>query len=89
MTTQTLPKQPEGPVSRAGRRTWYVFVTTMAIATRQLGLRARPTATHLRDHGYTIAGLTLIGAAAFVHSLFAGLLVTGILFLVLEWKVSD
>jgi hypothetical protein len=34
-------------------------------------------------------GLGFIDAAAFVHSLFAGLFVTGITFLLFEWKVSD
>jgi hypothetical protein len=51
--------------------------------------RAAPVAGHLRDHFYSIVGLGLIAAAAFVHSTFTGLLVTGILFLVFEWKVSD
>jgi hypothetical protein len=49
----------------------------------------RPTVNHLADHAYSIIGLGLISAAAFVHSTFTGLMVTGILFLVFEWKVSD
>lgn len=48
--------------------------------------RAAPGVKH---HGYTIAGFGCISGAAFVHSVFTGLLVTGILFLVFEWKVSE
>ncbi len=51
--------------------------------------KAAPVASHLRDHGYSIAGLGCVSGAAFVHSIFSGLLVTGILFLVFEWKVSE
>jgi len=51
--------------------------------------RAIPVLGHIREHGYSITGLGCMSGAAFVHSLFSGLLVTGILFLVFEWKVSE
>ncbi len=51
--------------------------------------RAVPAASHLRDHGLTICGLGCISGAAFVHSIFTGLLVSGIEFLAYEWKVSE
>jgi hypothetical protein len=34
-------------------------------------------------------GFGCISGASFLHSAFTGLLVTGILLLVFEWKVSD
>jgi hypothetical protein len=48
-----------------------------------------PAASHIRENGYTATGLGFISAASFVHSIFTGLLVTGFLILVFEWKVSD
>lgn len=51
--------------------------------------RSRPIRGHIADHAYTWAGFGCIDAASFVHSVFTGLLVTGILFLVFEFKVSD
>jgi hypothetical protein len=50
--------------------------------------RTRPTRAHIVEHGYTWTGFGLISAASFVHSVFAGLLVMGILALVFEWKVG-
>jgi hypothetical protein len=49
---------------------------------------SQPVLAHLKDHVYTIIGLGLFDAAMFVHSLFTGLLVTGISFIVFELKVS-
>jgi len=51
--------------------------------------KASPAARHLREHGYTMTGLACLDAAAFVHSVFAGLIVTGVSFLVLEWRVRE
>lgn len=51
--------------------------------------RTRPARAHLVDHAYTWAGFGLISAASFDHSVFTGLLVTGILALVFEWKAGD
>ena len=51
--------------------------------------RTRPLRRHLADHAYTLLGFGCISAASFVHSVFTGLLVTGILFLVFEFKVGE
>lgn len=51
--------------------------------------RAIPVTAHIRDHFYSIAGLGCISAAGFMHSIFTGLLVTGAMVLIFEWKVSD
>jgi hypothetical protein len=48
-----------------------------------------PAREHLAAHGYSILGLGFVSAAAFTHSVFTGLLVTGLLFLLFEWKVSE
>jgi hypothetical protein len=55
----------------------------------QTKVRTRPLRAHLQDHAYTLVGFGSIDAACFLHSLFCGLLVGGILVLVFEWKVSD
>jgi hypothetical protein len=49
----------------------------------------RPARAHFVDHVYSWAGFGCISAASFVHSVFTGLLVTGILALVFEWKVGE
>ncbi len=51
--------------------------------------RSSPISRHLADHAYTIAGFGCISAASFVHSVFTGLLTTGILLLVFEFKVGE
>jgi hypothetical protein len=43
----------------------------------------------MRDHAFTWLAMGCIDAACFVHSLFAGLLVTGILFFLFELKVGE
>jgi hypothetical protein len=63
---------------RAARDTW----------SRVRG-RVQSTTHSLRDHVYTIVGFGCISAASFVHSIFTGLIVTGILFLVFEWKIGE
>jgi hypothetical protein len=45
--------------------------------------------SHLKDHAYTWLAMGFIDAACYVHSLFIGLLVTGILFFLFELKVGD
>jgi hypothetical protein len=50
---------------------------------------AAPAAGHLRDHIYTILGFGCVSAASFLHSVFTGLIVTGVLLLAFEWKVSE
>jgi len=67
-------------------------VAAAAGAVRAVGgaLRARatPAVTHVRDHAYTIIGFGLLDAAMFTHSLFTGLIVTAVSFVVFEWKVT-
>jgi hypothetical protein len=77
MVTLALPKSRQRL-----RDTW-----TRVVATSKA--RSRPIRRHLADHAYTLAGFGFISAASYVHSLFTGLLVTGILFLVFEFKVGE
>jgi len=51
--------------------------------------QSRPARAHIRDHAYTWAGFAFISGASFLHSPFTGLLVTGILALIFEWKVGE
>jgi hypothetical protein len=88
VTTQTLPARPPFTV-RARAALYAALSTTLSVLGPNLRATSRATRSHLQDHIYTICGLGLISAAAFVHSTFTGLLVTGIMFLVFEWKVSE
>lgn len=87
MTTQALPEP--GRASRAGQKLLAILLTAVSVAGPALRATAAPTRAHLRDHAYTICGMGFISAASFYHSIFTGLLVTGILFFVYEWKVSE
>jgi hypothetical protein len=51
--------------------------------------KATPAVSHIREHAYTIMGLGTFDAAMFYHSMFTGLLVTGISWFVFEFKASD
>lgn len=84
MTTLAFPSAPRLR-DRLKRAAGVIAGTTMTV----LAAKSRPIAAHLRDHGYSIAGFAFIDGAAFDHSVFTGLLITGISFLVFEWKVSD
>lgn len=86
MTTATL--EP-GRTARARRQALTALSATLHVFGGVAKAKARATRRHLQDHAYSICGLGLISAAAFVHSTFTGLLVTGLMFLVFEWKVSD
>jgi hypothetical protein len=88
MTTETLPREPLD-WRRTARRAWAVLLTAIVVAVPEVQRHTRPIARHLREHAYSIAGLGCIDAAAFVHSAFTGLLVTGISFLIFEWKVNE
>ena len=68
---------------RSGR-VWDQIAKARSVTKR----RSRPLARHLADHGYTMIGLGLFDASCFVHSLFCGLMVSGISFIVFEFKVS-
>ena len=87
MTTQTLPRPPRFRL--ALHAVTVALGSVLATMGSQTRARSRPVASHLRDHFYTIAGLGFISGAAFVHSVFTGLLVTGLMFLLFEWKVSE
>lgn len=47
----------------------------------------RPAVNHIKEYGYTMAAGIFFSAAGFVHSPFTGLIVTGVSFLALEWRV--
>lgn len=65
-------------------------LTRFAIATAHETSKVAPVAkAHVTDHGYSIVGLALVDAAMFTHSVFTGLLVTGLSFLAFEWKVAS
>jgi hypothetical protein len=87
MTTQALPRP--GWLARARQTLLVALGTTLAVLGPNLRATARPAIAHVREHAYSIAGLGCISAASFVHSTFTGLLVTGLMFLVFEWKVSE
>jgi hypothetical protein len=86
MTTAAL--EP-GRSERAFRRVLTTLSATLHVFAGVAGAKARASHRHLQDHAYTICGLGLVASAAFVHSVFTGLLITGLLFLVFEWKVSE
>jgi hypothetical protein len=88
MSTATLP-QADGRGARLARRAMAVLFMAVSVAGSVGRARAVPTASHLRDHAYSIAGFGFISAAAFYHSTFAGLLVLGLSFFIYEWKVSE
>jgi hypothetical protein len=94
--TQTLDRLPEmieppeeTRASRLGRRLRRATRAATGLALGVLGASAPVALGHLREHGYSIVGLGLFDSAMFVHSLFTGLLVTGISLIVFEWKVTD
>jgi hypothetical protein len=84
-----LQDQPTTSLGRATRLVVGVLLGTVTVVVTNLGKAARPGIAHLTAHGYALLGLGFIDAAAFTHSLFAGLLVTGISWLVFEWKASE
>jgi hypothetical protein len=87
--SKRLRALPDGPPSGRWEQVRLSAGRLAAGAMSAMRAGTAPVAGHLRDHGYTIAGLGFISAASFVHSLFTGLLVTGILILIFEWKVGD
>ena len=86
MTTETLLRPR---TERLRRIVGAALAVTLKVALPALKTHTRPLANHIREHLYTIAGFGFVSAAAFTHSVFSGLLVTGLLFLVFEWKVND
>lgn len=73
---------------RAGRGAMATAAAAVAATGRVLRAKATPAVAHVQEHAYTLIGFGLIDAAVFTHSLFAGLLVTGISWIVFEWKVT-
>jgi hypothetical protein len=86
MTTTAL--EP-GRGARARRTAFTALSATLHVFGGVARAKSRATRRHLQDHAYSICGFGLISGAAFVHSLFTGLLVAGVCFLVFEWKVSE
>lgn len=84
MTTEAFSVSME-----KGKRARKAILTVVSALMIAVGTNTRPARKHIRDHGYTFGGFSFISGASFLHSAFTGLLVTGILLLVFEWKVSD
>jgi hypothetical protein len=85
MATRAMPL-PSGDRARKIQKA--LLVALQAVIT-VAGAHSKPVRSNLVDHGYTLLGFGCISGASFLHSAFTGLLVTGILLLVFEWKVSD
>lgn len=83
---------PEGPLRRGsrllGRTLSAIGMKGFAVGAAAALARSAPAAQHVRENAYTIAGLGFIDGAMFAHSVFTGLLVTGISFFVFEFKTS-
>lgn len=73
---------------RAGGTALAGAVAAVRATGRVLVAKATPAVLHVKEHAYTIVGFGLVDAAMFTHSLFTGLLVTGVSWVVFEWKVS-
>jgi hypothetical protein len=56
---------------------------------RTISATGRASLSSLSDHGLSLCAMGLIDSACFVHSLFTGLLVTGILLFLFEMKIGD
>jgi hypothetical protein len=89
MSTQTIEQPGRRPLGLVWRQAVSALLVAVAIAGNVTRAQAKPTLAHLRDHAYSICGFMFISAAAFTHSVFTGLLVTGVLFFVYEFKVAD
>lgn len=74
--------------ARLGEAGGVAAVTVARSAGRVAKSAATPAVSHIREHLYSILGFCFFDAAMFTHSLFTGLLVTGISWFVFEWKVS-
>lgn len=79
-------------LGRLGAAAASLGATVAATASKALPLvraKGKPAARHVAEHAYSILGLGCIDSAAFYHSVFAGLLVTGASWFFFEWKVSE
>jgi predicted phage tail protein len=84
-----VPDPRKGIWKARARKAAGVTAAVLGNVVRSARVRTRASAEHIRDHVYTIFGFTCIDAAFFTHSLFSGLLATGISWFLFEWKVSD
>lgn len=78
-----------GPLGRALGRAAALGAAAVRAAVGVAGATARPALAQLRDHGYSLAAAGFFDAAGYVHSVFAGLVTTGLSLMVFEWKVSE
>lgn len=74
--------------SRSGRLSALVRPTISGLEGK-VRRSSRATLGHVRDHACDILGFSFIDAACFTHSVFTGLLVTGISWFAYGWKVSE
>jgi hypothetical protein len=90
VTTAAIPR-------RRSLRTLYSYTVNrvserlgrfMPVVGKAARSHAVPLARHVREHAYSFLGMGFVDAAAFTHSLFTGLLVTGLMWFLFEWKVS-
>jgi hypothetical protein len=91
MSELTMPRHSDGRMARAYHRAFIVSAKASRLAgkaAKKAKAKARPAVAHVSDHIFTIVSFGLIDSAMFVHSLFTGLIVTGVSFAVFEWKVS-
>lgn len=58
-------------------------------AMRGVRRRSRVTKRLVTENTFSFLAVGCVDAACFTHSVFSGLLVTGIMFVILEWKASD
>lgn len=92
MTAIALPPVQEREPSRwpaRWRKLRAVAGAVTGVTLDAVKQHTRPVASQLRENLYSVMGFGCIDACAFKHSVFTGLLVTGLMFLVFEWKVSD
>lgn len=79
----------QNTIRRVGRK-WLDRARRLA---KEAGTRLReqsvPAFAHIREHGYTMCGLSMFSTAGFVHSPFTGFLVLGASFIALELKVRS
>ena len=90
MTTVTIPI-PDVP--KGVRKLWsLLMVAAMAsgsFAGKILRTKARPAASQLTDHIYTIIGFGMVDVGFWHFGWFWGPLATGLSFVLFEWKVGD
>jgi hypothetical protein len=84
MEVPEVPASPPRWAMRLGRSVRAVKRGTV----RVVGASVPAALRHLRDHAYAFIGLGSLSAAGFVHSLFTGLIVMGVAWLVLEFKIQ-